>query len=108
MLRQRLYDACPAAAEVGRLAQGFRAVVRERDIAALDRWLREVKASRVRDLTGFAVGLERDRSAVEAALSLPWSNGPVEGHVNRIKAIKRSMYGRAKFDLLRKRILGYG
>lgn len=107
-LRQRLHDACPAAAEVGRLAEGFRAVVRERDVAALDGWLREAKASKVRDLTGFAVGLERDRGAVEAALSLPWSNGPVEGHVNRVKAIKRSMYGRAKFDLLRKRILGCG
>lgn len=49
--------------------------------------------------------LTRDRDAVEAALHLPWSNGPVEGQVHRLKLIKRQMYGRASFDLLRLRVL---
>jgi transposase len=50
---------------------------------------------------GFARSLRQDRDAVHAALTLPWSSGPVEGQINRLKAIKRSMYGRAGFDLLR-------
>ncbi|MFD0772338.1 hypothetical protein ACFQZ2_00165 [Streptomonospora algeriensis] len=56
-------------------------------------------------LHAFANGIERDRDAAEAGLSLPWSSGVVEGHVNRIKMLKRQMYGRAGFALLRKRIL---
>jgi transposase len=53
----------------------------------------------------FAAGLQRDLAAVTAGLTLGWNSGPVEGHVNRIKMIKRQMYGRANFDLLRKRVL---
>ena len=53
----------------------------------------------------FAVSLSRDKDAVQAALELPWTTSPVEGQVNRIKTIKRSMYGRADFDLLRARVL---
>ena len=56
-------------------------------------------------LAGFAASLGRDRDAVQAALDLPWTTSPVEGQVNRIEAIKRSMYGRAGFDLLRARVL---
>ncbi len=56
-------------------------------------------------LRRFVSGLTRDRDAVEAALHLPWSNGPVEGQVHRLKLIKRQMYGRASFDLLRLRVL---
>ena len=54
---------------------------------------------------GFARSLRQDRDAVQAALRLPWSTGPVEGQINRLKVIKRSMYGRAGFDLLRHRVL---
>ncbi|WP_370518079.1 hypothetical protein [Micromonospora sp. MP36] len=54
-------------------------------------------------LHSFVAGLQRDLDAVTAGLTLPWNSGPVEGHVNRIKMIKRQMYGRAGFDLLRKR-----
>jgi Transposase len=53
----------------------------------------------------FARGVEADRAAVEAALSLPWSTGPVEGHVHRVKLLKRRGYGRAKLDLLRRLVL---
>ena len=56
-------------------------------------------------LAGFAASLGRDQEAVQAALDLPWTTSPVEGQVNRIKTIKRSMYGRVGFDLLRARAL---
>jgi transposase len=55
--------------------------------------------------TVFAIGLERDSDAVKAALCLPWSNGPTEGYVHRLKLIKRRMYGHANFGLLRRRVL---
>ena len=57
------------------------------------------------DLRSFTAGLRRDHHAVVNGLTLPYSSGPVEGHVNRIKMIKRQMYGRANLDLLRKRVL---
>jgi transposase len=56
-------------------------------------------------LRNFAQSLMRDYDAVKAALTFEWSNGPVEGQVNRLKLIKRPMYGRAEFDLLRQRVL---
>jgi transposase len=68
-------------------------------------WRADVEQSGITELIGFAAGLERDRSAVDAAFTSEWSQGQVEGHVNRIKTTKRSMYGRSKFDLLRQRIL---
>jgi transposase len=57
------------------------------------------------ELRSFATGIRRDEEAVRAAISSPWSNGQVEGQVNRLKVVKRTMYGRAKFDLLRARVL---
>ena len=63
------------------------------------------EASPVSELRGFSKGLRRDRAAVTAGLTVSYSSDPVEGHVNRIKMIKRQMYGRAKPDLLRKRVL---
>ena len=56
-------------------------------------------------LRNFANGLLRDIKAVENAIRLPWSNGTVEGHLNRIKSIKRQMYGRASFELLRRKVI---
>ncbi len=58
-----------------------------------------------KELHGFTKGLKKDEAAVRAALRLEWSNGQVEGQVNRLKTIKRQMFGRAKFDLLRQRVL---
>lgn len=57
------------------------------------------------ELQSFAIGIRRDHATVTAGLTLPYSSGKVEGNVNRIKAIKRQMYGRAKLDLLRKRVI---
>jgi transposase len=56
-------------------------------------------------IRGFARSLRRDEHAVRAAVELPWSTGPVEGHINRLKTLKRQMYGRAMLDLLEKRLL---
>lgn len=80
----------------------FMRIVRERDHAKLDSWIKKANKT---ELGGFVDGIEQDRDIIDAALRLPWSNGPVEGHVNRLKAIKRQMYGRANFDLLRRRVL---
>jgi transposase len=73
--------------------------------ARLNAWIAAVEADDQPDLRSFASGLKRDWDAVVAGLTTPHNSGAVEGNVNRIKMIKRQMYGRAKFDLLRKRIL---
>lgn len=104
-LLQRLKEVCPTANVAHDLAQQFGAMIRERKAEQLDLWLTAAQASGIAELRNFATGLTRDGSAVRAALTLPWSNGPTEGHVHRLKLIKRQMYGRAKFDLLRKRVL---
>ncbi|MFF2206009.1 ISL3 family transposase [Streptomyces sp. NPDC058145] len=72
---------------------------------SLPAWTDAVHADDLPALHAFADGLQRDHQAVTAGLTLPWSSGPVEGHVNRIKMLKRQMYGRAGFALLRKRVL---
>lgn len=87
------------------LAQRFIHMVKTRAAAALDAWLRESEQSGVYLLHTFALGLRQDGAAVRAALETPWSNGQTEGQVNRLKLIKRQMYGRAKFDLLRLRVI---
>jgi len=74
--------------------------------AKLDRWLGEVLTSGVKDFETFATGLKREQSGVEAALTLPYSNGQTEGQINKLKLIKRQMYGRASFQMLRQRVLG--
>jgi hypothetical protein len=71
----------------------------------LPQWIKAVRADDLPILHTFVNGLERDLAAVTAGFTLPWSSGVVEGHVNRIKMIKRQMYGRAGFGLLRKRVL---
>jgi len=86
-------------------AQEFRQLVNARQSEEFDAWLEGVLAGNLPDLRRFAAGLQRDAAAVRAALSLPFSNGPVEGHVNRLKFIKRQGYGRAGFDLLKQRVL---
>jgi transposase len=89
-------------AQCASLSREFFRMVREKDPAAWPAWQSATLAS---PLANFARHLQRDEHAFLAALQQPWSNGPVEGHVQRLKLIKRSMYGRAKFDLLRLRVL---
>jgi transposase len=72
----------------------------------LDAWLAQATQPLVpKELRRFAAGLRQDDAAVRAAFTLPWSNGQVEGQVNRLKLINRTMYGRASFELLRRRVL---
>jgi transposase len=87
------------------LAQQFVTMVKNREVDMLDPWLAEAQAGPVVRLKTFAEGIRKDYNAVRAALEFEWSNGPVEGQVNRLKVIKRIMYGRANFDLLRLRVL---
>jgi transposase len=87
------------------LLQRFRDLLEDRDLCALREWLGDAERSNLPTFMGFANGLKDDWDAVEAALLLPWSNGQLEGQVNRVKLIKRRGYGRAKFDLLRRRVL---
>lgn len=89
------------------LGQDFFNMVRQRKPKELDEWVDRAVRSGISALKGFANGITKDIDAVRAAMSLEWSNGQVEGQVNRLKLIKRKMYGRAKFDLLRKRVLGW-
>lgn len=86
-------------------AQAFAAILRQHIVEAFDGWLQRTRHSTLRELRSFARGIQRDYFAVKAALELPFSNGMVEGNVNRLKFIKRSMFGQANFDLLRRRVL---
>jgi transposase len=87
------------------LVQQFMRMVRERRGRNLKAWVANVQATGPYELRGFSRNLGRDWDAVHAGLTKRWSSGSVEGHVNKLKVIKRQMYGRANFDLLRKRVL---
>jgi transposase len=102
---ERLCATCADVQAGYHLAQEFIAMVRERAVAVFDGWLERAEASGVPELHSFVVGVRRDYAAVAAALTLPYSNGQVEGQITRLKLIKRAMYGRANFDLLRQRVL---
>jgi transposase len=80
-------------------------MVRDRRPEALDSWINACRASGISELKTFAEGLEREESISSAAVELPFSNGVSEGHVHRLKMIKRTAYGRASFGLLRQRVL---
>jgi transposase len=95
----------PAVAEAIDLAQDFAALVRQRQPVQLDPWLKRATTSAVDAVRRFATGLYEDYEAVKAGVTLPWSSGPVEGHINRLKMLKRQMFGRARLDLLSRRFL---
>lgn len=104
-LVQKARELHPTIELVCGLAQDFAMLVRERKPQHLLRWIEAVQLTEVGALKQFAKGLLRDFDAVYAACSQSWSNGQVEGQVNRLKLLKRQMYGRANFDLLRLRVL---
>ena len=85
--------------------ESLTALVRQRQPARLDPWLTRATASTLEALQRFARGLQEDYKAVKAGVTLPWSTSPVEGHINRLKMLKRQMFGRARLDLLRRRFL---
>ena len=86
------------------LAQGLGAMVRNRQPDQLDPWLAAALGSGIPDRRTFAEGLQCESSAMKAALTYPYSTGPVEGQINRLKLIKRTMYERGSFELLRQRV----
>jgi transposase len=102
-----LNDCCPEIPVLYALTQGFAAVFRGKQSDALHTWLEDARRTALPEIGRFCDGLVRDLAAVTAAVILPWSNGQVEGQIHRLKLIKRQMYGRAKFDLLRRRVLPY-
>lgn len=92
-------------AVASKLTKEFRVMMETRQGDNLKDWVNKVQRSEVHELKGFAKSLLNDYQAVKNALTLNWSNGPVEGQINKLKTIKRQMYGRAGFDLLRKKVI---
>jgi transposase len=101
----QLLNLSPEVQAVHALLQAFLQMVRERKHQALRSWMEEAISSGIPELKSFVAGIERDYDAVHAALRLPWSQGVTEGKVNKLKTLKRVMYGRAGFALLRQRLL---
>jgi transposase len=102
---EALIAACPAIGVAQDLAQDFVRLLRTREVAGLAPWLVRAEECTVTEVREFAAGIRRDQPAVQAALAYAWNSGQVEGQVNRLKLVKRSMYGRASFALLRQRFL---
>jgi transposase len=95
----------PALAEAVALAQEFASLVRQRQPAQLEPWLARAATSTLPPFRRFAKGLRADYAAVKAGVTLPWSQGPIEGQINRLKMLTRQMFGRARLDLLAQRFL---
>src|SRR4051794_13104324 len=101
----QLITQCPAAGLMRALAQDFREALLGKDETTMLEWIRTATQSGIGPLVRFAFGLKSQLKPVLAAVATQWSNGQTEGQVNRLKAIKRQMYGRAGFTLLRRRVL---
>jgi transposase len=101
----QLTTEAPALAEAVALAQDFASLIRQRQPTQLEPWLKRAAASALPPFRRLAKGLRADLAAVQAAVTLPWSQGPIEGHINRLKMLKRQMFGRARLDLLARRLL---
>lgn len=106
----RMLKASADVAVIYPLIQQFKKMIKKTNsdgqAQRFDCWLKAALTSGVKDFETFALGLKREHSAVEAALTLPYSNGQTEGQINKLKLIKRQMYGRASFPMLRQRVLG--
>ena len=103
-----LRQAHPSIEKASHLVSAFLQMLRERTGHHLEQWLIEAHESGLSECEPCITGVQKEKDAVLAGVTLPWSNGPLEGHVNRLKRIKRSMYGRAEFDLLTRRVLHQG
>lgn len=95
----------PMVAEAHRLAQELRTMVRQHQAEGFDSWFERCCSAMASEMQNFGSGMQREEAAIRAALSEPWSTGPVEGQITRLKSIKRQMYGRAGLDVLRIRVL---
>jgi transposase len=92
----------PALAEARELVERFQTLIRKKVTFDLEPWITEAQASLI---ASFATGIMKDRAAVSAAITEPWSNGQTEGQITKLKLVKRQMYGRAKIDLLQARLV---
>jgi transposase len=101
----RLFELSPEIEQAQSLTQRFIGLMRERKSEEFDAWLGEAGHSDVAEMKAFAKGLKQDYAAVKAGLTYEWSNGQVEGQINRLKTLKRAMFGRANLDLLKARVL---
>jgi transposase len=100
-----LLDRCTELNAVAGHVRAFAEMIRDLSGDHLQEWMDQVQADDLPALHSFVVGLRRDQDAVVAGLTVHWSSGPVEGHVNRLKVLKRQMFGRSNLDLLRRRVL---
>lgn len=102
---KKILARCPELDRTAEHVRGFAELMNDRRGRDLGQWIEQVQADDLPVLHGFVNGLGQDLDAVVAGLSLRYSSGAVEGHNNTIKMLKRQMFGRADFDLLRKRVL---
>lgn len=102
-----LKQSSPSFVIMRRLAMRFRGLLRSKTAEKLEGWLRAAKDSAIPALQQFAGTLQRDLAAVRNAIALPWSNGQAEGQINKLKTLKRGMYGRAGVELLRLRMMPF-
>lgn len=102
---KQLINQHPLLAKAIQLSQDLAQLIRERTPEQFDEWLSRALSSKLPALVAFAEGLMKDYDAVKASMTFPWSNGPVEGQINRLKMLKRQMYGRASIELLSRRFL---
>lgn len=100
-----LKQQCPGFAKMRKLVLGFSTILRVGKLATLHAWMERAQKTGIHAMERFVRTLDQDLRAVEAAVTEPWSNGPVEGQINRLKTLKRQMYGRAGVELLRARLL---
>nr|WP_245562596.1 transposase [Nocardia araoensis] len=100
-----LVSACPEMTDLVRLLGEFASILAERRGSDLDGWMKQVREAGLTELDPFLRGLDQDHDAAVAGLTVAYSNGPIEGVNTKTKLIKRQIYGRASFELLRHRIL---
>lgn len=93
----------PMLGEARGLIDRFQSMIRMKTASGLETWITEASTSLI---ASFASGIMRDRAAVRAAITEPWSNGQTEGQITKLKLVKRQMYGRGKLDLLQARLIG--
>jgi len=93
----------PLLTEARRLVERFQTMIRKKSNNDLDPWISDANPSL---LASFAHGVARDKAAILAAITEPWSNGQTEGQITKLKLVKRQMFGRAKLDLLEARVIG--
>ncbi|OZI11881.1 hypothetical protein CEW92_09415 [Bacillaceae bacterium SAS-127] len=104
-IHSKLLSAFPDILLLNKIVSSFRQLFYSKDPQCLIEWIHQHEKSKFPLICSFIEGLKKDLSAVSNSIQEPWSNGVAEGHVNRLKTIKRMMYGRAKFSLLRIRVL---